>query len=155
MPQPMVARDLWEMAQAVRQEKARQIPNNPGSLRSQVRSYTWAKDQRVYPLQGLLTCAFCGSLMTPHYVFHRARNGRRKDSFSNHYVCTEARKYGTGCDHCNRVLARVAEQWVLQRVEDLVQSQRFWSARFDMLCERVRAICSLCRRKQQDIVSCG
>lgn len=120
--EPLIARELWENAQATRQEKARQHPNNPGALRSQGRSYTWAKDQRVYPLQGLLTCAICGSLMTPHYVYHKAGKGRRKESFIHHYVCTKARKYGRDCDHSNRILARVAEQWVLERIEKLVQS---------------------------------
>jgi site-specific DNA recombinase len=120
--EPLIARELWESAQATRQEKARQHPNNPGAVRSQGRSYTWAKDQRVYPLQGLLTCAICGSLMTPHYVYHKAGNGRRKESYIHHYVCTKARKYGTDCNHGNRVLARVAEQWVLERIKDLVQS---------------------------------
>jgi hypothetical protein len=55
--------------------------------------------------------------MTPHYVFHKAGKGRRKDSFINHYVCTLHRKYGTSCDHRNRVLARTAEAWVLERVQ--------------------------------------
>ena len=60
--------------------------------------------------------------MTPHYVFHKAGKGRRNDSFINHYVCTTHRKYGTSCDHRNRVLARIPEAWVLERVEDLAQA---------------------------------
>jgi hypothetical protein len=118
----IVPRELWELAQSLRQEKAQANPNNPGVVRSKGRSYAWSKDQRVYPLQGLLSCAVCGSLMTPHYVFHKAGKGRRKDSFINHYVCTRHRKYGTSCDHRNRVLARIPEVWVLERVEDLAQT---------------------------------
>ncbi len=118
----IVPRELWELAQALRQEKAAINPNNPGVVRNRGRSYAWSKDQRVYPLQGLLSCAVCGSLMTPHYVFHKAGKGRRNDSFINHYVCTKHRKYGTSCDHRNRVLARIAESWVLERVEDLAQA---------------------------------
>ncbi len=118
----IVPRELWELAQSLRQEKAEANPNNPSVVRSRGRSYAWSKDQRVYPLQGLLSCAICGSLMTPHYVFHKAGKGRRNDSFINHYVCTKHRKYGTSCDHRNRVLARVPEAWVLERVEDLAQT---------------------------------
>ncbi len=120
--EPIVPKDLWNLAQTLRLQKADEYPNNPGAIRNQGRSYTWCKDQRVYPLQGLLHCAVCGSLMTPHYVFHKAGPGRRKDSFINHYICTKHRKYGTDCDHRNRVLARTAENWVLERVKDLAQS---------------------------------
>jgi len=104
----MIPLGLWELAQGLREQKAAGQTNNPGAVRSRGRSYTWSKDQRVYPLQGLMSCAVCGSPMTPHYVFHKAGKGRRKDSFINHYVCTLHRKYGTSCDHHNRVLARTA-----------------------------------------------
>lgn len=133
--EPIVPRELWETAQALRREKAGHYPNNPGAKRSRERSqqnkgraYSWSKDQRVYPLQGMLSCAACHSLMTPHYVFHKAGNGRRKDSFINHYVCTRHRKYGTDCDHRNRVLARVPEAWVLERVRDLATAPRVLEA---------------------------
>ena len=121
----LVTRETFELAQALRQQKAGLYPNNPGATRSHSgskgRSYSWAKDARVYPLQGLLICSICQSLMSPHYVFHKAGKGRRKDSFINHYVCTRHRKYGKDCDHSNRVLARVPERWVLDRVSELAE----------------------------------
>jgi site-specific DNA recombinase len=116
--EPLVPREMWELAQALREEKACAYPNHTGENRGNARSYSWSKDQRVYPLQGLLTCSICHSLMTPHYVFHKAGKNRRKDSFVNYYVCTKHRKYGTDCDHRNRILARVVEEWVMERIKD-------------------------------------
>lgn len=60
--------------------------------------------------------------MSPHYVHHKAGQHRRKERFIHHYVCTEYRKCGRDCDHANRVLAKSAEAWIFERVEDLVLS---------------------------------
>jgi hypothetical protein len=71
--------------------------------------------ERIFLLQGLMECAYCGNAMTArHYVFHRSGRGRRKDSFVCHYVCTQYRKTGSACDYMNRVLARSAEEWMLE-----------------------------------------
>jgi hypothetical protein len=48
---------------------------------------------------------------------------RRTDSYIHHYTCTQYRKYGTDCDHANRVLARTAEAWLLGHFENLVLSE--------------------------------
>lgn len=141
---PVIERELFERAQSVRNEKAQEFPDNPGTLNKKRRqaekvngntadidveshgvpkTYTWNKCGRVYPLQGLLFCGHCGAPMSPHYVHHKAGGNRRKDSYIHHYVCTEYRKYGRNCDHANRILAKNAEQWMLDRVKDLVESE--------------------------------
>lgn len=119
--EPLVARELFEHAQALRREKAAEHPNNPGAKArvGKGRSYSWARCQRVFPLQGIFTCADCGSAMSPHYVFHKAGGQRRTDSYIYHYVCSQYRRYGTDCDHANRVLAKDAEAWLLDRIHDV------------------------------------
>jgi site-specific DNA recombinase len=136
--------ELFAMAQAIRNEKAQEYPNNPGKVAKKMRaleesaakaqagvgngnrsprSYAWNQCGRVYPLQGLLYCAHCGSPMSPHYVHHKAGKQRRTASFIHHYVCAQYRKYGRECGHANRILARSAEGWMLDRVKDLVESE--------------------------------
>ena len=116
--EPLVPPELFERAQQIRRSRAQVFSNNGRKRGLYVRHN---RCDRVFLLQGLMECAHCGHLMTPHYVFHRAgRGGRRSDSFICHYVCTQYRKAGSASDHSNRVLARTAEEWVLNRVRDLV-----------------------------------
>ena len=124
---------LFERAQIIRREKAQRYPNNPGEITKRTRasqlkspvikSITWNKCGRVYPLQGLLLCAHCGSPMSPHYVYHKAGGARRTESYIHHYVCSQYRKYGKDCDHANRVLAKNAEAWMVDRIKNLVESE--------------------------------
>lgn len=84
---PVVSSELFEIAGRVRREKADHHPNHRGKSRS----YSKRLPDHVYLLQGLLTCAHCGHPMSPHYVFHKAGYGRRKDSFICHSVCATTR----------------------------------------------------------------
>jgi hypothetical protein len=103
--------------QTLRSEKSATQPRRHGGprVRSQVRH------QKIYLLQGLMTCAYCGSPMSPHYVFHKAGKDRQRESFISHYVCNKYRKEGSDCDHINRVLAARAEDWMRERLSDMVQ----------------------------------
>ena len=51
-------------------------------------------------------------------------NDRRHDSYICHSVCSMHKKYGTDCDHRNRILARTAESWRMERVTELVISKK-------------------------------
>ncbi len=122
--EPLIPVELFELAQAIRREKAAQYPNNPGAKLSKSRDYGHNETGHVYVLQGLFFCAECGHVMSPHYVKKtpNEKEKRRTLSFVNHYVCAQAKKGGKDCDHRNRVLARTAESWAVEVMAFLVDS---------------------------------
>jgi len=67
-------------------------------------------------------CGVCGHSMSPHYVYHRPNpeKGRRTGSYIYHYLCAQKMKYRGGCDHSNRILAKVPEGWILDKINELV-----------------------------------
>lgn len=121
--EPLVPRELFEMSQAVRHEKAGRHPNRKG----RPRGYSQNVCQRVYPLRGILTCGLCGHAMSPSYVHHKAgtdKSGttRNRDSYIFHYVCARQQMHGrAACGHTNRILARICEAWVLEKMAALAQ----------------------------------
>lgn len=129
--EPLVSRELFERAQRVRHERALESPNQnrggkrKGSGNGVGKSYSRNQCGRVYLLQSNMVCGLCGAAMTPHYVFHKAggKEKRRSDSYVYHYTCAHKMKYRQAVTHSNRVLARVAEAWVLDAVETIVTSE--------------------------------
>jgi site-specific DNA recombinase len=124
---PLVPVELFEMAQAIREEKAKKSPNRIG----RPRSYSQTQCGRVYPLQGLLYCSCCGHSMTPWYVHHKPGKHRRKESFIHYYVCAKQLKGWKQCDHKNLILSRVCEEWVMERIADLVERDGLLERAFD------------------------
>ena len=47
---------------------------------------------------------------------------RRTASYIYHYTCAEKMKYRQAVNHSNRVLARLAESWVLTAIQDTASS---------------------------------
>lgn len=121
---PLISVELFELAQSIRQEKAKLYPNNPGAKMSKSRDYGHNKSGHTFVLQGLFFCAHCGHVMSPHYVEKKPneKEQRRTHSFVNHYVCAQAKKGGKDADHRNRVLARSAEAWAVEVMAYLVHS---------------------------------
>jgi site-specific DNA recombinase len=121
--EPMVPVELFELAQAVRQQKSAGSPNRRG----RPRSYSQTQCNRVYLLQGILVCGCCTRAMAPYYILHRAgeRNGKKRkvDSYVTYYACTRQIKNSRATDHKNRVLARLPESWILDRVRELATSE--------------------------------
>lgn len=117
--QPLVPRELFELAQAVRQDKGLSSPNRRG----RPRSYSQNECGRVYPLQGRLVCAQCGHSMAPTYTKHKPRYQRTCDSYNFYYICAQQQMSGRkGCDHSNRVSAPTVEAWLLKTMEGLVRN---------------------------------
>jgi len=91
--EPLVAVEVFEMAQKIRAQKSVDSPNHKG----RPRSYSQTQCQRAYPLQGILVCGHCGHCghaMAPWYVKHRAgedKDGhkRKNDSFIHYYLCAK------------------------------------------------------------------
>ena len=154
---PIVPPELFDLAQAVRQEKGEKSPGRTGKGKGQ--SYSRNQCQRIYPLQGILTCGLCGHAMSPHYVYHRPdpEKGRRSASYIYHYLCAQKMKYRGGCDHTNRVLARVPEEWILDKIAELVNFgniledalQMAWNKTEEKL-QPTKETLSLCRRSLEE-----
>jgi len=115
---PLIPKELWEMAQSARKEKALESPNRVG----RPRSFSQTQCGRVYPLQGVLACGCCSHSMAPWYVHHKPGKHRRKESFVNYYICAQTLKGWKNTDHKNLILAHRAESWILDRISDLVTS---------------------------------
>lgn len=115
---PMVPVDLFELAQSIRRQKRAESVNRKG----RPRSYSQTQCQRVYSLQGVLRCGCCRHAMTPWYVHHKPGKHRKTESYINYYACAQQIKHWKYCDHKNMVLARIAEAWILERIDDLVQA---------------------------------
>ncbi|MBV9467660.1 MAG: recombinase family protein, partial [Abitibacteriaceae bacterium] len=111
----VISRDLFDLAQAVRQEKALSSPNRVGKPHS----YTKNQCGRVYPLQQILICGICGHSMTPYYVHHKAGGRRKRPSYIFSYLCAQQAKGWKRCDHRNYVLARWPESWILEQIAAL------------------------------------
>jgi site-specific DNA recombinase len=126
---PIVSRELFDLAQGIRGEKALESPNRKG----RPHGYSQNKCNRVYPLQGRLVCGECGHAMTPYYVVHKPGKNRRNESYIYYYICSAQQMTGPRhCGHSNRVLARVSESCILERIEDLVHSDGLLEQAFEM-----------------------
>lgn len=60
--EPIVAVELFELAQVVRKEQSNASPNRRG----RPHSYSQTVCKRVYPLQGIMVCSHCGRSMVPY-----------------------------------------------------------------------------------------
>ncbi len=120
--EPLVPVELFELAQALRREKAAASPNRRG----RPRSYGKNQCNRVYPLQGIMICGVCRHAMAPYYICHRAGHSggkkRKSDSYIHYYCCAQQIKGWKRCDHRNHIIARKPEAWILRKVQELVDS---------------------------------
>lgn len=116
--EPLIERELWELAKSVRREKVNFSPNRVGKPHH----YSQTQCGRVYQLQGVMVCGHCGHSMAPWYVHHNAGNGRRKESYVNYYLCARQQQNWKNADHKNLVLAHLAEKCIVERISDFVNS---------------------------------
>ena len=122
--EPIVPLEVFELAQAIRKQRGAESPHRVG----RPRSFSQTQCNRVYLLQGFMVCGHCGHAMTPWYVKHKAgedkRGKKRKnDSYIFYYVCSKQRKGWAASDHKNCILARKAEEWVLDRIRSLMENE--------------------------------
>lgn len=68
-----------------------------------------------------MVCGVCGHSMTPYYVCHKPnpKENRRSTSYIYRYTCAQRIKYRGHCDHNNYVLARNAEEWIVEKIAEL------------------------------------
>ncbi len=137
--EPLVAVEVFEMAQTIRAQKSIDSPNHKG----RPRSYSQTQCQRVYPLQGVLVCAHCGHSMAPWYVKHRAgedKSGhkRKNDSFIHYYLCAKQQKDWKGSDHKNCASAPKTENWVWEQLRELATSDMAIDAALEAAYSKAR-----------------
>ena len=116
---PPISAELFELAQAIRREKATLSPNRVGKPHK----YGGNQVGRIYLLQGTLLCGVCGHAMTPHYTFHKAGKNRRKDSYFHYYVCAPQVKASQNSPHKNCISAGLAEESIMEAVRELIEPQ--------------------------------
>lgn len=120
--EPLVPVALFELAEAVRREKATNSPNRVG----RPRSFSQNRCDRVFPLQSRMFCSECGHSMTPYYVMHKPneKEKRRNTSYIYYYICAHQQMHGRAhAGHSNRVLAKVSETWLRQQLRNLVETE--------------------------------
>ena len=130
--EPIVAVDVFQMAQNIRTQKGAESPNRKG----RPRAFSQTQCQRVYPLQRIIVCAHCGHSMAPWYVKHKAgedKSGkkRKNDSYIHYYLCAKQQKNWKTSDHKNCASARKTEDWVWERLRDLTSSETIINAALD------------------------
>lgn len=144
--EPIISRELFELAAAIRSNRSAQNTTRGGkgkgnSVKGKGKSFSRNQCHRVYLLQGNMVCGICGAMMSPHYVYHKPnpKEQRRTASYIFHYTCAEKMKYRQAINHSNRVLARVAENWVLDNLQDLATSEAIVKQALEIGLEKVAA----------------
>lgn len=138
--QPLISRELFDLAQAVRANRAKLSPNRGGKGKGH--NYSNNQCQRVYLLQGIMVCGVCGAAMTTHYVYHKPneRDQRKSPGYVFHYTCAHKMKYRQAVKHSNRILARLAEAWLLDAIATFVTQDDIVKRAVEIACERNEAI---------------
>ena len=107
--EPIVAVEVFQMAQDIRAQKAAESPNRKG----RPRSFSQTQCQRVYPLQRIIVCAHCGHSMAPWYVniklekTRAAKSARTTATFTIIYVPNNRR---TGKPATTKIVLRRAKR---------------------------------------------
>lgn len=143
--EPLVSIALFELAQAVRQEKALDTPNRVG----RPRSYSQNQCDCVFPLQSRMFCAGCGHSMTPYYVMHKPnpKEKRRNASYIYYYICAHQQMHGRAhAVHSNRVLAKTCEVWLTEQLKNLATTEGL----IERAVEMARAKCAGDLEPQQE-----
>jgi site-specific DNA recombinase len=117
--EPLVPKELFELAQSIRGEEGEISINRIGKPRN----YGHNRCRRVYLLQGALVCGVCGRSMTPHYTYHKPGKGRENECYIHYYVCASQIRKLQEHPHKNRVSAKIAEGWMMDTVRELIETK--------------------------------
>ena len=103
MHEPIITQELWDRVQAIQQAKAEKpMKNYEGS----------------YVLTGLRKCPFCGATMVGTRTVNKLKDGTKK--ILRYYSCGAARSKGASVCGFHSVRADYAEQYVLDRINQVV-----------------------------------
>jgi len=90
------------------------------------------KQERVFPLQGLLYCTACRATFTPTYTFHKGR----KSPYTNYYRCQGPGKKTQARAHCpfHHLNAEKTEARIMTIVAGLADDRSGW---LEEICQRL------------------
>ncbi|MGW6190579.1 recombinase family protein [Bacillus cereus] len=102
--EPIITNELWKKVQSLRQMKAKKsIKNYEGN----------------FLLTGLMKCPKCGSTMVSSRTTNTLKDGTKK--ILRYYSCGAFRSKGSAVCSANSIRADYAEQYVLQRIQEVVK----------------------------------
>lgn len=105
--EPIIEQKLWDKVQAIQQQKAKKpIKNYEGN----------------YVLTGLIKCPVCGATMVGTRTTNKLKDGTKK--ILRYYSCGAARTKGAGVCGFNSVRADYVEEYVLNRIKEVVNHPR-------------------------------
>lgn len=105
--EPIIPKELWEKVQVLHNEKSKV---NPRVFDGQ------------YLLTGLIRCPECGAPMVANRTKNRLKNGTF--IIRRYYSCSNFRNKGSAVCHANSVGADYAEQYVLDRIREVISEPR-------------------------------
>lgn len=105
--EPIISMELWNKVQELYHKKSCK-PNR-----------TFDSD---YILTGLMKCPECGSSMVAGRTKNKLKDGTYK--ITRYYVCGAWRNKGTAACHSNSVRADYAEEYVINRLQELVNNEK-------------------------------
>jgi site-specific DNA recombinase len=134
--EPMVSRELFELAQSLRKQKSHEA----GHRRGRPHNFSQNRCDRVFLLQSRLVCGLCGSSMSPYYTIHKPGKDRKRGGFVHYYICANQQMKGREqCGHSNRILANVSEGWIMDKVTQLATAPEMIEEAFGMAKEECQA----------------
>ena len=102
--EPIITNELWKKVQSLRQMKAKKsIKNYEGN----------------FLLTGLMKCPKCGAAMVSSRTTNTLKDGTKK--VLRYYSCGAFRSKGSAVCSANSIRADYAEQYVLQRIQEVVK----------------------------------
>lgn len=105
--EPIIPMELWDVVQALFQKKSFSPPRTFDG---------------TYPLVGLMRCPQCGATLGAHRVCDTLKDGRKV--VRRYYVCTSFRNGGRRVCSSNSVKADDVEQYVFERLAQVVQKPK-------------------------------
>ncbi|OBZ08331.1 hypothetical protein A8L34_23720 [Bacillus sp. FJAT-27264] len=105
--EPIISTELWEVVQTFFQKKSYSPPRTFDG---------------TYPLVGLMRCPQCGAALAAHRVCDTLKDGRKV--VRRYYVCSAFQNGGRWVCSSNSVKADDAEQYVFDRLAEVVQKPK-------------------------------
>lgn len=89
--------------------------------------------KRPFLLRGLLRCAACGSLMTPHYTKKKTKNGHK---YYFYYRCSKTMHYDNSVCSIRRIGAEEVENLVVEDIGKLISDSDLLTSSIEQLNNR-------------------
>ncbi len=105
--EPIISSELWEKVQLLQKKKAVIAPR---------------QFDGQYTLTGLMRCPKCGAAMVASRTVNKLKNGTK--IIRRYYSCGNFKSKGSAVCSANSVRADYAEQYVYQRIKEMVNNEK-------------------------------